>query len=60
VKGLTAKGRWMNVELSEMDKDTDSKKEGKGSKDLDTTGNMKAVPEERECKRKKNDGEIQM
>ncbi|KAH0812770.1 hypothetical protein GEV33_010020 [Tenebrio molitor] len=48
------------TELSEMDKDTDSKKEGKGSKDLDTTGNMKAVPEERECKRKKNDGEIQM
>jgi hypothetical protein len=53
VKGLTAKGRWTNVELSEMDKDT-------GSKDLDTTGNMRAVPEERECKRKKNDGEIQM
>jgi hypothetical protein len=54
VKRLRAKGRWMNVELSERDTNTDKQKEGKESKNPDTTGRMKEeIPEE-------NDGEIQM
>jgi hypothetical protein len=40
---LRAKGRWMNVRLSERDKDTASKKEGKESKNPDTTGSMRDV-----------------
>jgi hypothetical protein len=55
----------MNVELSERNKDTASKREGKESKNPDTTGNMRDVRQKifrntwgRECKRKKNDGEI--
>jgi hypothetical protein len=43
-----------------------NKKEGKESKNLDTTGSVRGVyergnsgvPGERQCKRKKNDGEI--
>jgi hypothetical protein len=53
------------MELSERDKDMTSKKEGKESKNPDTTGRPRGydrgnsgVPGERECKRKKNDGEI--
>jgi hypothetical protein len=58
VERLRAKGRWMNVELSERDKDTEiSKKEGRESKNPDTTGSSR-VSGERKCKRKKNEGEI--
>jgi hypothetical protein len=42
VERLRAKGRWMNVELSERDKE-ESKKEGKEPKNPDTTGSMKGV-----------------
>jgi hypothetical protein len=46
VKRLRAKGRWMNVELSERDTNTDKQKEGKESKNPDTTGRMKEeIPE---------------
>jgi hypothetical protein len=41
VQRLRAAERWMNVELSERDKDTTSKKEGRGSKNPDRTGSMK-------------------
>jgi hypothetical protein len=42
VERFRAKGRWMNVELSERDKE-ESKKEGKEPKNPDTTGSMKGV-----------------
>jgi hypothetical protein len=38
---LKAKGRWMNVELSERDKTQTSKKEERESKNPDTTGSMR-------------------
>jgi hypothetical protein len=38
---LKAKGRWMNVELSERDKTQTTKKEGRESKNPDTTGSMR-------------------
>jgi hypothetical protein len=56
----------MNVELSERDKNTD-KQEGKQSKNTGYSRKCERclteeIPEylERECKRKRNDGEIQM
>jgi hypothetical protein len=62
VERLRAKGRRMNVELSERDKDTDKQERRKRMKE--TRYNRKyercmteEIPE-RECKRKKNDGEI--
>jgi hypothetical protein len=63
VERLTAKGRWMNVEPSERDKDTDKHKErrerikeSRYNREYDR-GNSGA-PGKRECKRKKSDGEI--
>jgi hypothetical protein len=47
VERLRAKGRWMNVELSERDEDTDKQVRGNSG-----------VSGERECQRKKNDGAI--
>jgi hypothetical protein len=43
VERLRAKGRLMNIELSERDKTQPSKKEGKELKNPDTTGIMKGV-----------------
>jgi hypothetical protein len=40
VERLRAKGRWMNVELSEKDKGTTNKEEAKESKNPNTTGSM--------------------
>jgi hypothetical protein len=40
---LRAKGRWMNVELSERDTDTDKKKEGRESKNPDAIEIMRDV-----------------
>jgi hypothetical protein len=63
VKRLRAKGRWMNVELSERDTNTD--KHERKERIKESRYNRKnergdsGVPE-RECKRKENDGEIQM
>jgi hypothetical protein len=63
VERLIAKGRWMNVELSERDKDTD--KEERRERIKESRYNTKRcmteeipeyLPGERECKRKKNDG----
>jgi hypothetical protein len=45
VERLIVNGKWMNVKLSEENKNMKSKKEGERIK---------------ECKRKKNDGEIQI
>jgi hypothetical protein len=67
VERLRAKGRWMTVEPSEGDKDTDKQKRRERIKKFRYNrkyercgrGNS-GVPGERECKRKKNDGEIQM
>jgi hypothetical protein len=47
VERLRAKGRWMNVELSERDEDSDKQVRGNSG-----------VSGERECQRKKNDGAI--
>jgi hypothetical protein len=59
------KGRWMNVELSERDKDTDKQerrerinKESRYNRNYER-GNS-GVPGERVYKRKKNDGQIYM
>jgi hypothetical protein len=41
VERLRAKGRWINVEPSEGTKVQTTKKEGKESKNPDTTGNMR-------------------
>jgi hypothetical protein len=41
VERLRAKERWMNVEQSERDKTQRSKKEGKKSKNPDTTGSIR-------------------
>jgi hypothetical protein len=38
VERLRAKGRWMNVELSEREKDTDKQGRGERIKDPDTMG----------------------
>jgi hypothetical protein len=43
VERLRAKGRWVNVELSERDKTQITKKEGRESKNPDTTGSMRGV-----------------
>jgi hypothetical protein len=56
VERLRAKRRWMNVELSERDKDTDKQKRRERIKE----SRRNSLLGERECKRKKNDGEIQM
>jgi hypothetical protein len=59
VERLRAKGRWMKVELSERDKDTDKQerreriRESRYNREYER-GNS-GVPGERECKRKKND-----
>jgi hypothetical protein len=58
-----AKGRWMNVELSERDKDTDKQDRRERIKETRYNREYKRcmteeIPRERECKRKKNDGEI--
>jgi hypothetical protein len=69
VERLRAKGRWVDVWLSERDKDTE--KQGRRERIKKSTYNRKCerymteeIPEylerERECKRKKNDGEILM
>jgi hypothetical protein len=56
----------MNVELSERDRDSDKQEKGRESRSQSTTRSMRGdrgnsgVPGERECKREKNDGEIQM
>jgi hypothetical protein len=50
VKRLRAKGRWINVELSERQ----ARKKGKNQRIQIQQG----VPGERVCKRKKNGGEI--
>jgi hypothetical protein len=62
VERFKAKGRWMNVELSERDKDTDNQermertKESRYNREYDRGSS--GAPGEREYKRKKNDGEI--
>jgi predicted peptidase len=43
VQRLRAEGRWMNVELSERDKDTIKQERRKESKNPDTTGSMRSV-----------------
>ncbi|KAH0811465.1 hypothetical protein GEV33_011327 [Tenebrio molitor] len=59
VERLRAKGRWMKVELSERDKDTDKQerreriRESRYNREYER-GNS-GVPGERECKGKKND-----
>jgi hypothetical protein len=40
---LRAKGRWMNVELSERDKDTDKQERRESIKNPDTTESMRGV-----------------
>jgi hypothetical protein len=40
---LRAKGRWMNVELSERDKDTDMQEKREKPNNPDTTGSMRGV-----------------
>jgi hypothetical protein len=63
VERLKAERMWMNGELSERDKDTDKQERRKRSKESSREvydrGNS-GVPGERECKRKKDDCEIQM
>jgi hypothetical protein len=65
VERLKAEGRWMNGELSEGDKDTNKQqrreriKESRYRREMYDRGNS-GVPEEREHKRKKSEGEIQM
>jgi hypothetical protein len=61
VERLRAKAKWMNVELSERDKDTN--KEERRERIKGSTYNREyegCIPGKGECKRKKNDGEIQM
>jgi hypothetical protein len=43
VERLRAKGGWINVELSEKDKDTDKQERREGSKNPDTTRSMRGV-----------------
>jgi hypothetical protein len=64
---VTLQGGWMNVELSDRDKDRDKQEtreriiESRHNKEYERCmtqrGNSEG-PGERECKRKKNDGEI--
>jgi hypothetical protein len=62
VERLRAKGRWVNVELSERHKDTDKQErrerieESRYNREYDRGNSV--VPGKRECTRKKNDGEI--
>jgi hypothetical protein len=64
VERLRAKRRWMNAELSEKDKNTDKQerkeriKESRYNKEYDKcmTEEIPEIP----CKRKKNDGKIEM
>jgi hypothetical protein len=61
VERLRAKGKWMNVELTERDKDTDNQERRKRIKESRYNRNDRGnsvVPGKRECKRKKKDGEI--
>jgi hypothetical protein len=67
VERLRTKGRWMKVELSERDKDTDKQERRKRIKE--SRGNRKygkcmteEIPEYlgRESGRERNDGEIEM
>jgi hypothetical protein len=66
VERLRAKGRWMNVELTERDKDTDRQdrreriKESRVGEVYDRGNSGVPRERERECKREKNDGEILM
>jgi hypothetical protein len=65
VERSRVKGKWMNVELCERDKDTDKqerRKRIKGSRyNREYEGSMtEEIPVEGKCKRKKNNGEIQM
>jgi hypothetical protein len=52
VERLRPKGRWMNVELSESNKDTDKQERRERIKEC------RCNRGERECKRKKKDGEF--
>jgi DNA-binding PadR family transcriptional regulator len=65
VERLRTKGRWMNVELSERNKDTDKQEIRERINEYRYNRKYeKCMTEEipkylgRECKRKKNDGEI--
>ncbi|KAH0821370.1 hypothetical protein GEV33_001421 [Tenebrio molitor] len=67
VERLRAKGRWMNVELSERDKDTDKQERREIIKEFRynrkyerrmTVEIPEYIPGKRECKRKKNDADI--
>jgi hypothetical protein len=62
---IKSKGKMMNIEeLSERDKDTDKQERRERIKESRYNRNYSrensGVPVERECKRKKNDGETQM
>ncbi|KAH0820845.1 hypothetical protein GEV33_001946 [Tenebrio molitor] len=60
---VKAKGRWMNVEPSERDKDTDKQERRERIKESRYNREYERCmtrPGERECKREKDDGEIQM
>jgi hypothetical protein len=65
VETLRVKGRWMNVELSERDKNTD--KQERRERIEESRYNRKhkrcmtensGISEQRVCKKKKNDGQI--
>jgi hypothetical protein len=43
VERLKAKGRWMNVELNERNKDTDKQERSERSKNQGTTGSVRGV-----------------
>jgi hypothetical protein len=66
VERLRAKGKWMEVELSERDKDTEKQerreriKESKYNKEYERcmTEEISEGRRKRESKREKNDGEI--
>jgi hypothetical protein len=61
---IKSKGKMMNIELSEKDKDTDKQERRERIKESRYNRNYSrgnsGVPVERECKRNKNDGETQM
>jgi hypothetical protein len=63
VERLRTKGGWMNVELSDRDKQETRERiiESRHNKEYErymTERGNSERPGERECKRKKNDGEI--
>jgi hypothetical protein len=63
VERLSAKGRWMNAELSETDKDSDKQEKRERIKEsrynrMYERCMTEEIPGERGCKRKKNDSEI--